>query len=56
MVLEVQNIFNITDATFTSQITALSGQLPPLREGLYGGIMEWMEDYAETEPGIEHAS
>lgn len=56
IVLEVQDILSLTDATFSSQITSLHGKLAPLRQNRYGGIMEWIEDYAETQPGIGHVS
>jgi alpha-L-fucosidase 2 len=56
IVLEAQDILNITDADFSSQITSLRGKLAPLRQNRYGGIMEWIEDYAETQPGIGHVS
>jgi alpha-L-fucosidase 2 len=56
IVLEAQDVLNITDAAFSSQITALQGKLAPLRQNRYGGIMEWIEDYAEAEPGIGHVS
>lgn len=32
------------------------GDLPPLRIGQYGQLMEWMEDYDEPEPGHRHIS
>jgi len=56
IVLEAQDILNITDSAFSSQITSLRNKLAPLRQNRYGGIMEWIEDYAETEPGIGHVS
>jgi len=56
MVLEVQDILNITDSAFSSQITDLRGKLAPLRQNRYGGIMEWIEDYNETEPDHRHVS
>jgi alpha-L-fucosidase 2 len=56
IVLEAHNILNITDAAFLSEITILRGKLAPLRQNRYGGIMEWIEDYAESEPGIGHVS
>jgi len=56
IVLEVQDILNITDSSFTSQIMTLRNKLAPLRQNQYGGIMEWIEDYAETEPDHRHVS
>ncbi|KAN0090027.1 glycoside hydrolase family 95 protein [Hyaloscypha variabilis] len=56
IVLEAHDILNITDAAFISEITTLRGELAPLRQNRYGGIMEWIEDYAEAEPGIGHVS
>ena len=31
-------------------------RLPPLKVGRRGQLMEWLEDYAETEPGHRHVS
>jgi alpha-L-fucosidase 2 len=56
IVLEVQDILNITDTEFSSQITLLQEKLAPLRPNRYGGIMEWIEDYDETQPGMGHVS
>ena len=58
IVLEAHDILNITDvdATFLSEITTLRGKLAPLRQNRYGGLMEWIEDYAENEPGMRHVS
>ena len=56
IVLEVQNILNITDNSFSSQIINLRDKLAPLRQNQYGGIMEWIEDYAEADPGMSHVS
>lgn len=45
-----------SDSSFLSQVAALRAKLPPLRQNQYGGIMEWINDYAETEPGMPHLS
>jgi alpha-L-fucosidase 2 len=56
IVLEGQELLGITDAPFTAQIAALLPKLPPLRENSYGGVMEWIEDFGEAEPGMGHIS
>ncbi|KAH8591348.1 Six-hairpin glycosidase-like protein [Bisporella sp. PMI_857] len=56
IVLEAQDILSRDDAQFTAQITKLRAQLPPLRVNSVGGIMEWIEDYKETDPGHRHFS
>ncbi|CZR61717.1 uncharacterized protein PAC_11614 [Phialocephala subalpina] len=56
IVLEAQDIVAKHDAQFTAQITELRAQLPPLRVNSFGGIMEWIHDYNETDPGHRHFS
>ena len=56
IVLETQVVLGIVDAPFTAQITALLPKLPPLRQNQWGGIMEWIEDWGEAEPGMSHIS
>lgn len=54
--IEVQAATGISDSEFADTITALRAKLPPLRESYFGGIMEWIEDYKETQPGHRHWS
>ena len=44
------------DAEFVGQVRAAQARLTPLRIGKYGQIMEWAEDFEETEPGHRHIS
>jgi alpha-L-fucosidase 2 len=44
------------DADFRAQVAAARDKLLPLRIGKWGQIMEWPEDYDETEPGHRHMS
>jgi alpha-L-fucosidase 2 len=44
------------DADFRAKVAAARDKLLPLRIGTFGQIMEWPEDYAETEPGHRHMS
>ena len=45
-----------TDAAFAEDVKKALADLPPLRIGSYGGIMEWSEDFEEAEPGHRHMS
>ncbi len=40
----------------TEQVKQTLEKLPSIRIGRYGQIMEWREDYEETEPGHRHVS
>ncbi|MBQ9358627.1 MAG: glycoside hydrolase family 95 protein, partial [Abditibacteriota bacterium] len=40
----------------TRRIRAAVDKLPPIRTGQYGQIMEWKEEYRETDPGHRHIS
>jgi alpha-L-fucosidase 2 len=44
------------DADFAEEIRKTAAQLPPLRIGKYGQIMEWSEEFEEAEPGHRHMS
>jgi len=44
------------DGDFAKTITEIKQKLPPTRIGKNGGIMEWLEDYDEAEPGHRHMS
>ncbi|KAI0388800.1 Six-hairpin glycosidase-like protein [Xylariaceae sp. FL0594] len=58
IVLDAQRILGIDDDAELSKetLTKTRAQLPPLRTNSNGGIMEWIEDYRETEPGHRHWS
>ncbi|KAI1820124.1 Six-hairpin glycosidase-like protein [Xylaria intraflava] len=56
MVLDAQRILGINDTQFRNEVLETRAQLPPLRVNSNGGIMEWIEDYKETEPGHRHWS
>ncbi|KAF2096776.1 hypothetical protein NA57DRAFT_67384 [Rhizodiscina lignyota] len=53
---EIEHIIGASDSSFISEITKLRTQLPPLRVNSWGGIMEWIEDYKEQDPGHRHWS
>ena len=44
------------DEDFALKITKTRDRLPPIRIGRHGQIMEWQEDFEETEPGHRHLS
>lgn len=44
------------DRDFTETLKAKLSELPPLRIGKFGQIMEWSEDFDEAEPGHRHMS
>ncbi|MGD0741222.1 MAG: glycoside hydrolase family 95 protein [Terracidiphilus sp.] len=48
-------ILGVDDA-LRAQVEAAAKRLQPLRIGKTGGLQEWNEDYAETEPGHRHIS
>lgn len=45
-----------TDAVLVERVKKALAELPPIRVGKYGQIMEWQEDYEEAEPGHRHIS
>jgi alpha-L-fucosidase 2 len=45
-----------TDDKFRKQIDSLQSRLSPLRIGSDGRLMEWSEEFKETEPGHRHIS
>lgn len=45
-----------TDADLTNQIQAAKARLAPTRVNSEGRIMEWIEDYQETDPRHRHCS
>ncbi|KAK6362599.1 hypothetical protein TWF730_000056 [Orbilia blumenaviensis] len=54
--LEIMDILGKHDNSMKATITNLRAKLPPLRINKWGGIMEWIEDYDETDPGHRHIS
>lgn len=42
--------------TYTEALKEHLENLPPIKTGKYGQIMEWQEDYEEAEPGHRHIS
>jgi alpha-L-fucosidase 2 len=56
IVLDAQKILGIDDKKLAEEVSKTRAQLPPLRTNSNGGIMEWIEDYQETEPGHRHWS
>ena len=44
------------DAAFADKLRETAEKLPPVKVGKNGGIMEWMHDYEEAEPGHRHIS
>ena len=45
-----------TDRDFAETLRKTRDRLPPIKIGKHGQIMEWQEDYEETEPGHRHLS
>jgi alpha-L-fucosidase 2 len=54
-VIEASQTLGI-DADLRARVAAAREKLLPLRIGKWGQIMEWPEDYDETEPGHRHMS
>jgi alpha-L-fucosidase 2 len=44
------------DAGFRQRVSAARDKLPALKIGRFGQLQEWVEDYAEVEPGHRHVS
>lgn len=53
--VETENILHINDEMSKEAEVALS-KMPALKIGKYGQLMEWLEDYEETEIGHRHIS
>ncbi len=45
-----------TDADFAQKLASARAKLVPPQIGKHGQLMEWMEDFEETEPGHRHMS
>ncbi|KAF3214627.1 hypothetical protein TWF106_008986 [Orbilia oligospora] len=54
--LEIMDILGKHDKSMKSTLYDLRAKLPPLRINKWGGIMEWIEDYDEADPGHRHIS
>jgi alpha-L-fucosidase 2 len=44
------------DPELAQQVAEMRSKIPPLRLNQFGGIAEWIEDFAEAQPGISHMS
>jgi alpha-L-fucosidase 2 len=53
--IEASEILEI-DADFREKLRRTRDRLPPIKVGKHGQIMEWQEDFEETEPGHRHLS
>jgi alpha-L-fucosidase 2 len=49
-------LLSIKDTEFLARVAAAREKLVPLQIGKHGQLMEWMEDFDETEPGHRHMS
>ncbi|KAI0422463.1 Six-hairpin glycosidase-like protein [Xylaria grammica] len=57
IVLDAQRVLGLDDDDgFEREVLETRARLPPLRVSSNGGIMEWIEDYQETELGHRHWS
>ncbi len=45
-----------TDHDMIQEVQTALSEMPPLRVGKHGQLMEWLEDYDEPEPGHRHIS
>lgn len=52
---ESSKLLGIDDSDVQA-VTAAFKKLPPLRVGKFGQLMEWIEDYEETDPAHRHTS
>ncbi|KAK0311884.1 hypothetical protein LTR01_002798 [Friedmanniomyces endolithicus] len=53
---EANELLHLGDDAFVAQLEALEAKLPPYRENYFGGLQEWIHDYQEAIPGIDHLS
>jgi len=53
--VRASDILGLTDG-FASRLTAALERIAPIAVGRHGQIMEWNEDYEETDPGHRHIS
>lgn len=54
-VIKAEEILGITDGC-SKRLGKVLTRIAPIRTGRYGQILEWNEDYEETEPGHRHIS
>ena len=54
--LKAAELLEDVDDEFIATTERLLSKLPPIKVGQYGQVMEWPEDYEETEPGHRHIS
>jgi alpha-L-fucosidase 2 len=45
-----------TDQAYLKKLDEVESKLPPIKVNSFGGIMEWIKDYREVEPGHRHVS
>ncbi|KAK3678223.1 hypothetical protein LTR78_002319 [Recurvomyces mirabilis] len=53
---EANDLLRLGDESFVAQLNDLKSQFPPYRRNYYGGLQEWIHDYQEAIPGIDHLS
>ncbi|KAK3641980.1 hypothetical protein LTR22_016305 [Elasticomyces elasticus] len=53
---EANELLQLGDDIFVEQLQVLEAQLPPYRKNYFGGLQEWIHDYEEALPGIDHLS
>lgn len=54
-VIQASQILGV-DAEFRKRVIAARDRLAPLKIGKHGQLQEWLEDYAEPDPGHRHIS
>ena len=53
--IKAENLLS-EDGQFREELSKALQRIAPIRIGGYGQIMEWNEDYEETDPGHRHIS
>ena len=53
---QAANCLQRDDHEFINLLQKTLAKIPPIQIGRYGQIQEWVEDYAEAEPGHRHLS
>ncbi|KAK3071813.1 hypothetical protein LTR53_007984 [Teratosphaeriaceae sp. CCFEE 6253] len=53
---EANTLLGLGDADFVKELEELEAQFPPYRRNYFGGLQEWIHDYQEALPGIDHLS
>ncbi|MBQ5996735.1 MAG: glycoside hydrolase family 95 protein, partial [Bacteroidales bacterium] len=54
-VIEAAGLLQV-DRDFAAELASARDKLPPMQIGRHGQIMEWLEDYEETDPQHRHVS